>query len=49
MRLLLRVTMPSLLLAVLFSYPNASVAQTGEPSETIRIDSDLVDLKVSVV
>jgi VWFA-related protein len=32
----------------LFSYPQVSYAQS-EPSETIRVDSDLVDLRVSVV
>jgi Ca-activated chloride channel family protein len=32
----------------LFSYPQISNAQS-EPSETIRVDSDLVDLRVSVV
>jgi VWFA-related protein len=31
-----------------FSYPQVSYAQS-EPSETIRVDSDLVDLRVSVV
>jgi VWFA-related protein len=29
--------------------PAACLAQTGEPSETIRVDSDLVDLKISVM
>ena len=37
------------LLAMLVSYAKTCVAQTGEPSETIRVDSDLVDLRVSVV
>lgn len=32
----------------LFSYPQVSYAQS-EPSETVRVDSDLVDLRVSVV
>jgi len=35
------------LLVVLFV--SISVAQTVEPLETIRVDSDLVDLKVSVL
>lgn len=35
-------------LVSLFSYPQVSNAQS-EPSETIRVDSDLVDLRVSVV
>lgn len=48
MRLLLRVTTPGLLLTILFSCPNTAIAQNGEPLETIRIDSDLVDLRVSV-
>jgi Ca-activated chloride channel family protein len=30
-------------------FPGTCLAQSTEPSETIRIDSDLVDLKVSVV
>lgn len=38
----------SALLAILISYPKTCIAQTGEPTETIRIDSDLVDLRVSV-
>jgi Ca-activated chloride channel family protein len=37
------------LLAVVASDPNTCIAQTREPSETIRVDSDLVDLRVSVV
>ncbi|MFN2512483.1 MAG: VWA domain-containing protein [Pyrinomonadaceae bacterium] len=37
------------LLAILVSYLNPCIAQTGEPTETIRVDSDLVDLRVSVV
>ena len=35
-------------LVSLFSYAQVSNAQS-EPSETIRVDSDLVDLRVSVV
>ena len=38
----------SVLLAIV-SCPETCIAQTGEPSETIRVDSDLVDLRVSVV
>jgi VWFA-related protein len=38
----------SLLLNVFVSYPKICIAQTGEPTETIRVDSDLVDLRVSV-
>jgi VWFA-related protein len=39
------------ILALLFSLllPAACVAQTAEPTETIRVDSDLVDLKISVL
>lgn len=37
------------LIAILVAYPKPSIAQTREPQETIRVDSDLVDLKVSVV
>lgn len=37
------------LFACLFLLPKTCLAQSTEPSETIRIDSDLVDLKVSVV
>lgn len=39
------------LVSVLFALliPAASLAQSSEPVETIRVDSDLVDLKVSVL
>ena len=37
------------LFACLFVLPTMCLAQSTDPSETIRIDSDLVDLKVSVV
>ena len=37
------------LVAILVAYPTRSIAQSREPQETIRVDSDLVDLKVSVV
>ena len=37
------------LIAILVAYPTRSIAQSREPQETIRVDSDLVDLKVSVV
>lgn len=40
-------TIPGLLVSLLI--PVACPAQTAEPAETIRVDSDLVDLKVSVV
>lgn len=36
-------------LAVLFSAAAYSVAQTADPVETIRVDSDLVDLQVNVL
>lgn len=36
-------------LACLLLVPETCLAQSTEPSETIRVDSDLVDLKVSVV
>ena len=36
-------------LAIFVSYPKTCIAQTGEPTETIRVDSDLVDLRVSVI
>jgi VWFA-related protein len=39
----------TVLLVIFVSYPKSCIAQTGEPIETIRVDSDLVDLKVSVV
>ena len=29
--------------------PSLAIAQTSEPAEIIRVDSDLVDLKVSVM
>jgi Ca-activated chloride channel family protein len=45
---LLSVLLASLLLAIFISYPKTCIAQTGEPTETIRVDSDLVDLRVSV-
>ena len=48
-KVLLRVMLASVLLSILVSYPKTCIAQTGEPSETIRVDSDLVDLRVSVV
>jgi len=48
-QMLLRVMLASALLIILVSYPKPCIAQTGEPSETIRVDSDLVDLRVSVV
>lgn len=44
----LGVLLASVLLVVLISYPKTCIAQTGDPTETIRIDSDLVDLRVSV-
>jgi Ca-activated chloride channel homolog len=34
---------------ILCLFPQICVAQSGEPLETIRVDSDLVDLKVSVI
>jgi VWFA-related protein len=46
---LLIVLLGSALLTIVASYPKTCIAQTGEPAETIRIDSDLVDLRVSVV
>ncbi len=42
------VLLASVLLVILISYPKTCIAQTGEPTETIRIVSDLVDLRVSV-
>jgi Ca-activated chloride channel family protein len=45
---LLSALLASLLLAIFISYPKTCIAQTGEPTETIRVDSDLVDLRVSV-
>jgi Ca-activated chloride channel homolog len=45
---LIGVSLASLLLAIFISYPKTCIAQTGEPTETIRVDSDLVDLRVSV-
>lgn len=39
----------SLLLCLLVFYPTNCLAQTTDPTETIRVDSNLVDLKVSVV
>jgi Ca-activated chloride channel homolog len=48
-KMLLRVMLASMLLGVLCAHPKNCIAQTGEPAETIRVDSDLVDLKVSVV
>ncbi|MGI8897119.1 MAG: VWA domain-containing protein [Pyrinomonadaceae bacterium] len=39
----------TVLLAIFVSYPKICIAQTEEPTETIRVDSDLVDLRVSVV
>src|SRR5688572_12486194 len=45
----LSVLLASMLLAIFVSYPKTCIAQTGEPSETIRVDSNLVDLRVSVV
>jgi VWFA-related protein len=48
-KMLLRGILASLVLTTLVSYPKPCIAQTGEPSETIRVDSDLVDLRVSVV
>lgn len=45
---LMSVLFGTLLLAILVSYPKICFAQTGEPTETIRVDSDLVDLRVSV-
>ena len=38
----------SVLLVVFVCYPKTCIAQTAEPTETIRVDSDLVDLRVSV-
>jgi len=46
---LLSVLSATLLLGILVSYPKTCISQTGEPTETIRVDSDLVDLRVSVV
>jgi VWFA-related protein len=46
---LLRLMLAGVLFSILVSYPHTSIAQTGEPPETIRVDSDLVDLRVSVV
>ncbi|HSS20132.1 MAG TPA: VWA domain-containing protein [Pyrinomonadaceae bacterium] len=42
---------PTRTLAIVFSllFPAVCWAQTGEPVETIRVDADLVDLKVRVV
>lgn len=48
-KMLLRVMLPSVVLTLLVSYPHPCIAQPGEPSETIKVDSDLVDLRVSVV
>jgi Ca-activated chloride channel family protein len=39
----------SMLLAGFVSYSKYCIAQTAEPTETIRVESDLVDLRVSVV
>ncbi len=39
----------TVVLAIFVSFPKTCIAQTGEPTETIRVDSNLVDLKVSVV
>ncbi len=46
---MLSVLSGAVLLAILVSYPTTCIGQTGEPTETIRVDSDLVDLRVSVV
>jgi Ca-activated chloride channel family protein len=46
---ILSVLFASVLLAIFGSYPKTCIAQTGEPTDTIRVDSDLVDLRVSVV
>jgi hypothetical protein len=46
---LLSVLLGSMVLAIFVLYPKTCNAQTGEPTETIRVDSDLVDLRVSVV
>lgn len=43
------VLLASMLLVIFVSYSKTCSAQAGEPSETIRVDSDLVDLRVSVV
>jgi len=45
----LSVLLAMVLLAIFVSYPKTCIAQTGAPIETIRVDSDLVDLRVSVL
>lgn len=49
LKVLLSVLFLNVLLAIFVSHPKTCIAQTGEPTETIRVDSDLVDLRVSVV
>jgi VWFA-related protein len=44
-----RIMLAAVLLGIAFSCPTTVRAQTSEPAETIRVDSDLVDLRVSVV
>ncbi|CAN5845930.1 hypothetical protein BH18ACI4_BH18ACI4_03350 [soil metagenome] len=43
------VLLANMLFSIFALYPKTCPAQTWEPSETIRVDSDLVDLRVSVV
>lgn len=47
--LTLTVLFVALLLCIHGSNPASSRAQSSEPTETIRVDSDLVDLRVSIV
>jgi Ca-activated chloride channel family protein len=48
-RLLCGLLLTGIVIGSLASYPTNCFAQTAEPTDTIRVDSDLVDLKVSVV
>ncbi|MCM3873855.1 MAG: VWA domain-containing protein [Pyrinomonadaceae bacterium] len=48
-KMLLNVLVAGLLLTIPVLFPQTCNAQPGEPSETIRVDSNLVDLRVSVV
>jgi len=41
--------MVSILLALLLPLVDSTAQSSGDPSDTVRVDSDLVDLKVSIV
>jgi VWFA-related protein len=45
---LLSLLFASVVLAICMSHASTGIAQTREPTETIKVDSDLVDLRVSV-